>query len=193
MKYLKILGVAALCVAMATPSFAEGTDQGEDRNAAIAAALMELARRQAEDERIDTNLETFRALDLEIFSHQEWDRIHESHTDDVVVYMPDGRVIKGLDAHIDDMKWFFVWAPDTYIERHIVRFGQGEWSGAVGVLKGTFTEPMPMADGTTIEPTGNAYEITFTTIAHWTDEGKMDEEYLFWDNAFFFKQLGLGG
>ena len=111
---------------------------------------------------------------MDVFSNYEWDRVHESHTHDVVVYWPDGRVTHGLDTHIDDMKWFFVWAPDTHVEQHIVRFGQGKWTGAVGILKGTFTGPMPTPDGKTVEPNGNAYEITFATIAHWTDEGKMD-------------------
>jgi hypothetical protein len=29
------------------------------------------------------------------------------------------------------------------------------------------------------------------TIGDWTKEGKMDEEYLFWDNETYMKQLGL--
>jgi hypothetical protein len=28
------------------------------------------------------------------------------------------------------------------------------------------------------------------TVGHWTD-GVMDEEYLFWDNMTFMKQIGL--
>ena len=193
MNLLKTLGIAALCASLATPSFAHmlelATAGDGDRNAPIAEALTELARRQAEDARIAKNLETFRQLDLEIFSNNELQRFDESHAEDVIVYYPDGRVTQGLDVHIQDVSWFFAWAPDTHVERHIVRFGQGEWSGAVGILKGTFTEPMPTPDGNILQPTGNAYEITFATIAHWNDEGKMDQEYLFWDNQYFFKQL----
>jgi hypothetical protein len=29
-------------------------------------------------------------------------------------------------------------------------------------------------------------------VGHWTKEGVTDEEYLFWDNATFMKQIGLG-
>jgi hypothetical protein len=29
-----------------------------------------------------------------------------------------------------------------------------------------------------------------TTLAHWTD-GKMDHEWLFWDNQTYMRQLGL--
>jgi len=136
----KALGAAALCGLIATPTLAHMpgiSEVGEgDRNAPIAEALTELARRQAEDARIARNLETFRELDLEIFSNAEIERFDESHTDDVVVYYPDGRVTKGIDVHIEDVKWFFVWAPDTHVERHIVRFGQGEWTAAIGILKG---------------------------------------------------------
>ena len=30
------------------------------------------------------------------------------------------------------------------------------------------------------------------TIGHWGKDGIMFEEYLFWDNAAFMKQIGLG-
>ena len=30
------------------------------------------------------------------------------------------------------------------------------------------------------------------TIGHWNEEGVMFEEYLFWDNGEFTRQMGLG-
>ena len=45
---------------------------------------------------------------------------------------------EGIDVHIEDLKAFFVFAPDTRIETHPVRIGQGEWTGVVGVIEGTF-------------------------------------------------------
>ena len=72
-----------------------------------------------------------------------------------------------------------------------IRIGQGEWTGVVGVIEGTFSEPMPLGDGNFIEPTGKAYKLTMATIGHWTEDGVMDEEYLFWDNNAFYKQIGL--
>jgi hypothetical protein len=30
------------------------------------------------------------------------------------------------------------------------------------------------------------------TIGQWNKDGVMDEEYLFWDNATFMQQVGLG-
>lgn len=70
-------------------------------------------------------------------------------------------------------------------------FGQGEWTAVIGVMKGTFTKPMPIGDGKTIAPTGKAFRLTMATVGHWKGE-TMDEEYLFWDNATFMKQVGLG-
>ena len=50
---------------------------------------------------------------------------------------------------------------------------------------------MPIGEGQFIEPTGKSYKLTMATVGHWTDEGVMDEEYLFWDNHAFYKQIGL--
>lgn len=160
-------------------------------NAAAVAALTELAQVQADQARIAKNLETFDILDFEVFSGQQWDRLHESHAEDIVVHWPDGRTTTGLDVHIADLEAFFVYAPDTRIETHPIRIGQGEWTGVVGVIEGTFSEPMPIGDGKFIEPTGKPYKLTMATIGHWNEDGVMDEEYLFWDNLTFMRQIGL--
>ena len=86
----------------------------------------------------------------------------------------------------------FVWAPDTRIKEHPVKVAQGNWTAVIGIMEGTFTQPMPMPDGTSIPPTGKAYKIRMATFGHWNDQGVMDEEYLFWDNQEFMKQIGLG-
>ena len=161
-------------------------------NAAVTAAFAELAARQAEDARIAANLETFDTLDFDVFTGQHWDRLHESHAADITVHLPDGSTTTGIEPHIDYLKYFFTFAPDTRIEEHPIRIGQGEWTGVVGVIEGTFSQPMHLADGTVIEPTGQAYKLTMATIGHWTEAGVMDEEYLFWDNATFYAQIGLG-
>ena len=184
MKPLAFISAVAL-----TPAFA--TSAPAQDNAAVTAALAELAQRQAEDARIETNLRTFDTLDFEVFSNQQWDRLHESHAEDIIVHWPDGRETVGIDVHIEDLKAFFTFAPDTRIETHPIRIGQGEWTGVVGVIEGTFSEPMPIGNGNFIEPTGKSYQLTMATIGHWTEDGVMDEEYLFWDNQTFYKQIGL--
>jgi hypothetical protein len=114
----------------------------------------------------------------------------ESHAADILVHYPDGHTSKGLASHIDELKPMFVFAPDTRIETHPVKFGSGEWTSVIGVIQGTFTKPMPVAGGKTIAPTGKAYKMEMATIGHWTN-GLMDEEWLFWDNQLFMKQIGL--
>lgn len=184
-RFTTLAAAAALGFA-ALPVVAQETD-----NAAVTAALAELAQYQDAEARIAQNLETFDTLDFEVFTNQQWDRLHESHAEDIVVHLPDGSQTVGLEPHIAYLDYFFSFAPDTRIEQHPIRFGQGEWTGVVGVIEGTFTEPMVLADGTVIEPTGLAYSLTMATVGHWTDEGVMDEEYLFWDNATFYAQIGL--
>ena len=86
----------------------------------------------------------------------------------------------------------FTYAPDTRIKEHPVKVGQGEWTAVYGIMEGTFTKPMTTADGTVIPPNGKSFKLPMATISHWNNEGSMDEEYLFWDNATYMTQLGLG-
>ena len=158
---------------------------------AVPALLEELAKYQNAETLTATNLKTFDTLDFDVYTNQKWDRLHESHAEDILVHYPDGHTTKGIHDHIDELKGIFVFAPDTHIDVHPVKFGQGEWTGVIGVLEGTFTKPMPAAGGKTIAPTGKAYKLTMATLGHWTPAGVMDEEYLFWDNLAFMKQLGL--
>ena len=157
----------------------------------VPALLAELARHQAADKRVARNIAVFDNLDFDVFTNQKWDRLHESHGKDIVVHWPDGHQMQGIDTHIADLKAMFVYAPDTRIQTHPVKFGQGEWTAVIGVMEGSFTKPMPIGDGKTLAPTGKSFKLTMATVGHW--KGKtMDAEYLFWDNATFMKQLGIG-
>lgn len=127
-----------------------------------------------------------------VFTKQKWTELHRSHSQNITVHWPDGHATQGIDKHIEDLKAMFVWAPDTRIQEHPVKIGQGEWTAVIGIMEGTFTQPMPIGEGKTIPPTGKAYKIRMATISHWTKAGTMGEEYLFWDNQEFMKQIGLG-
>ena len=136
-------------------------------------------------------LVAFDSLDYDFYTNQKWDKFSHSHTDDIVVYNADGSITEGLyPAHINDLKPMFVFAPDTRIEKHPVKFGNKDWTAVIGELQGTFTEPMPIGEGKTIPPTGKKFKLRMATIAHW-EGGKMTEEYLFYDNQDFMKQIGL--
>ena len=165
--------------------------------AAVAVWLMgatpadpKLAKYEAEERIVKAHIVTFDTLDFDVFTHQKWDRLHESHSKDIIVHWPDGHQTRGIDKHIEDLKAMFVYAPDTRIEVHPVKFGSGEWTSVIGVMEGTFTKPMPAADGKTVPPTGKPFKLEMCTVGHWKD-GVMDEEYLFWDNLTFMKQIGL--
>lgn len=143
----------------------------------------------AEQATID-HIAIFDDLDFNVFTNQKWDELSRSHAKDITVHWPDGHVTKGIERHIADLAALFVYAPDTRIRVHPVKFGEGDWTCVVGVMEGTFTKPMPIGDGKTIPPTGKAFTLPMCTVGHWKD-GVMDEEYLFWDNQTYMKQIGL--
>ena len=174
-----LIAVAALLlVAVASPA------------TAAPPADPKLAQYEAAEKVGAEHLATFDELDYVVFTQQQWMRLHESHSQDVIVHWPDGHFTKGIEKHIEDLKAMFVYAPDTRIKVHSVKVGQGEFTAVIGVMEGTFTKPMPKGDGTFIQPTGKAFKINMCTVGHWT-KGIMDEEYLFWDNLTYLKQLGI--
>ncbi|MBC7963884.1 MAG: ester cyclase [Steroidobacteraceae bacterium] len=140
------------------------------------------------------NLANFDDLDFRVYTGQQWQDLHKSHTEDVIVHWPDGHITQGIEKHIEDLKVMFTFAPDNRIKEHPVRFGtaDAQWTAVTGWLEGTFTMPMILPDGKSIPPTGKAYRIPMATIGHWNEDGIMFEEYLFWDNGEFMKQIGLG-
>jgi hypothetical protein len=142
---------------------------------------------------LDKNLSTFDTLDFTVFSNQEWVRLHESHSKDIKVNWPDGHFTTGIDRHIEDLKAMFVYAPDTRIKQHPIRFGNSaaDWTCVTGIMEGTFSKPMPIGDGKFIPPTGKSFKLNMCTIGHWKD-GVMIEESLFWDNQTYMNQIGLG-
>ena len=146
---------------------------------------------EEEQKLVTAHLENFDDLDYNVFTNQKWAELHRSHSHDITVHWPDGHATKGIEKHIEDLKAMFVWAPDTRIKEHPVKLGQGDWTAVIGVMEGTFTQPMPISEGKAIPPTGKAYKIQMATIGHWKG-GVMEEEYLFWDNQEFMKQIGLG-
>lgn len=147
---------------------------------------------QAQDALLAARLATFDDLDYNVFSNQTWADLHKSHAKDIIVHWPDGHSTTGIDVHTKDLQAMFVFAPDTRIKEHPVKLGSGPYTAVIGVMEGTFTQPMPLPDGSSIPPTGKAFKISMATIGRWNAEGTMDEEFLFWDNATYMRQLGLG-
>ena len=139
---------------------------------------------------VQANLATFDDLDFNVFSNQKWDQLPRSHAKDILVHWPDGHTTRGIEKHIEDLKSMFVYAPDTRIKVHPVKFRSGEWTSVIGEMEGTFTKPMPAGGSKTIAPTGKTFKLPMCTVGRWKN-GVMVEEYLFWDNQTYMKQLGL--
>ena len=161
--------------------------------AKIDSMTIELKKYAAGEAILKKNLVTFDTLDFIVFTNQEWVRLHESHSQDIRVNWPDGHFTTGIEKHIADLSAMFVYAPDTRIKQHPIRFGNntGEWTCVMGVMEGTFTKPMPIGTGQFIQPTGKSFKLPMCTIGHWKN-GIMFEESLFWDNQTYMTQLGLG-
>nr|WP_321410680.1 ester cyclase [uncultured Carboxylicivirga sp.] len=195
MKTKKILLQLSLVLfaAFFTASCVDELDKSkeEEYQAEIAALQAELAKIALQDSTIAKYLETFDELDYEVFTNQEWTRLHESHAEDIIVHWPDGSYTVGLDRHIEDLAAMFVYAPDTRIKEHPIGIGSGNITAVMGIMEGTFTEPMPIGNDQYIEPTGKAFKISMVTIGLWNEDGVMYEEYLYWDNLTFMRQLGL--
>ena len=150
----------------------------------------ELARYEAGERSVKEHIRVFDTLDFDVFTYQKWDQLHLSHSQDIVVHWPDGHQTQGIQRHIEDLKAMFVYAPDTRIKVHPVKFGSGEWTSVIGEMEGTFTKPMPAGGSKTIAPTGKTFKLPMCTVGRWKN-GVMVEEYLFWDNQTYMKQLGL--
>lgn len=157
---------------------------------AMKAQVAELTAMKAQKTAEEANLANFDDLDFNVFSGQKWDDLKKSHAENIVVHWPDGHTTTGIEPHIADLKAMFVYAPDTRIKEHPIKIASGEYTAVTGVFEGTFTQPMPIGNGKTIKPTGKPFKLTMCTVGHWKD-GVMDEEYLFWDNQAFMKQVGL--
>ncbi len=189
---LKINVIAALLVMAATLVFTGcANSNSSGLQVKVDSLQMELKKFTDEKALTEMRLVRFDSLDYEFYSNQDWKNFNISHADDIKVIYPDGSITQGLaPQHIDMLTPMFVFAPDTKIKNHPVRFGSGDWTCVIGEMEGTFSKPMPIGNGKTIPPTNKKFKLAMSTIGHWKD-GKMIEEYLFWDNQAFMKQIGL--
>ncbi len=136
------------------------------------------------------HLGIFDELDLVAFNNRDMARIKQIHADDVKVYNPDGTITEPMAPHADELQFLF----DTFdfkVAKHIVGFGFGEWTAGISISEGKWVKPITMPDGTVLQPTGKPVSVKIATIARWEND-RIAEEYLFWDNADWNRQIGLG-
>jgi len=137
------------------------------------------------------NLTNFDDLDFRVYSGQKWDEFKLSHAPDILVHYPDGSTTKGLPAHIEKLKPQFAFAPDTSIKEHPIKLADANLTAVEGIMTGTFSKPLDMGNGKVIQPTGKKFTLPMMTVGRW-ENGLMEEEWLFWDNASFMQQIGAG-
>ncbi len=186
-KTVKLILVLSMLFLAITVANAQKKNISEKEYNNLTAQLKSFMKEKAQGEE---NLREFDVLDFEVFSSQKWERLHESHAENIIVNWPDGHQTFGIDKHIEDLKFLFVFAPDTRIKQHPIRLSSGNYTAVMGVMEGTFTEEMPIGDGKTIKPTGKSFTLPMATIGKW-ENGAMVEEWLFWDNKSYFGQIGL--
>jgi hypothetical protein len=191
---IKTNTVASILLVIVITAFISCTDSADNSSnlqAKVDSLQNELKKFVGEEALTKMRLARFDSLDYVFYSNQDWKNFSISHADDIKVYYPDGMITTGLNPqHINMLTPMFVFAPDTKIKNHPVRFGSGDWTCVIGEMEGTFSRPMPIGNGKTIPPTNKKFKLSMSTIGHWKD-GKMVEEYLFWDNQSFMKQIGL--
>jgi hypothetical protein len=125
---------------------------------------------------------------------RDWDKFMALHDPGTVVYWPglDATPTQGGHDHRAEAEAFCDAFPDNKVNNrpYDILFSEGDFSCFVTRFTGTFTKPWKLADGTVIEPTGRSFDVLYSTTARWKD-GRIAEEYLFWDSATFRGQLGL--
>lgn len=158
----------------------------------LAGAPQAAESEKEKQDQVQAHLKRFDQLDFEAYSERKNMKLfREIHCPDVKVVFPDGRTTQGIDQHVTDIDGLFNGTPDSRITAHPIAFGSGEWTVATGVMEATFSEPMKLPDGKSMAPTGKKVKMSMATIAKWKN-GCIAEEHLFWDNAEYMKQLGIG-
>jgi hypothetical protein len=176
----------AIAMALSTPSFAA------DKKALIARVAeleAQVVAYKAERALAKRHLEIFDELDLVAFNKRDMKRIGEIHADNVTVHNPDGTRTSPFPPHAKELQFLF----DTFdfkVAKHIVGFGHGEWTAGISVSEGKWVKPITLKDGTVLKPTGKSVSLKIATIARWKN-GRIVEEYLFWDNADWNRQIEL--
>jgi hypothetical protein len=54
-----------------------------------------------------------RFLAIGVYTGQQWENLHESHAQDIIVHYPDGHDTKGIPDHVKELKFMWTFAPDN--------------------------------------------------------------------------------
>jgi len=102
--HLKIRNsLVALFLAMEISSIAFAQNSKKELQAEVDTLKNELAAIAETNAVIAQNLATFDTLDFVVFPNEEWMRLHESHSDDILAHWPYGSMTTGPERHIEEL------------------------------------------------------------------------------------------
>lgn len=142
---------------------------------------------------VKRNLELMKTLD-DAWNSQDWKVFRKRHAENTAVYWPgQPNPTSGRDNHEAEAKEFFKTFPDNHLinNPYKILFGQGDMTCTVADFSGTMKGQMKGADGKVIPPTNKKFHVEFCTVAHWSKDGEILEERLFYDLVGLMKQIGL--
>jgi ketosteroid isomerase-like protein len=127
------------------------------------------------------------------FNARDVAAMNATHHPDLIVHVTgSAKPIFGRTAHAAMIQQMLRIFPDVHVHNDLypIQFGSGDWITVITRTTGTFTGEMKLPDGKVIAPTGNAFDLSFSTTAKW-DGDVMVEEFVFWDSALQAQQIGL--
>ena len=128
------------------------------------------------------------------FNAHDFRGMNAVHHPDMIAHITgNAGPLYGRAAHATAMEQFFRMFPDVHVQNdpYPVRFGSGDWITVVSRTTGTFSGALTLPDGTTIPPTGKAFDVDFGQTVRWADD-LVVEISAFWDSALQARQIGLG-
>jgi ketosteroid isomerase-like protein len=149
---------------------------------------------QTETDVVAENRQLMKRAD-DAFNRRDLDAMDALHHPEVVAYTTGvADATHSVPPHRKVIEYMIRAFPDVHVHNdpYPIQFGQGEWLTVISKMTGTFTGEMVGPDGTPIPPTGKSFEVKFTTIGRWR-EGRLVEEWVFWDQPLLLEQIGLAG
>lgn len=117
------------------------------------------------------------------------DTIH--HRDMVAFITGNANPIYGRAPHDAAIRQFIRIFPDVHVHTpYSTQFGSGDWITVITRVTGTFSGEMILPDGTTVPPTGKAFDVEFGQTIKW-DGDQLIQISAFWDANLQARQIGL--
>jgi len=128
-----------------------------------------------------------------LFNARDFAALDAIHHVDMIAHVPgNAQPIYGRTAHSAAMKQLVQMFPDIRVHTpYPIQFGEGDWITVVTHATGTFAGVMVRPDGTSIPPTGKAFDVEFGQTSKWAGN-ELIVISAFWDSARLSQEIGLG-